>query len=153
MTQKPSNSSSWRDALSDVASEEVDRVSLSSKHSVWLCDAPAVWGAHAVFRFPSSGAMALVCIATDRMVAASVGKGKGSRLYVCGEHHWERLSVTQMGPGLDWVNRKSWDVRCREHELWEVARTGTLPANRRVMGALSMMPAKVSGWETMMEEI
>jgi hypothetical protein len=58
-----------------------------------------------------------------------------------------------MGPGLDWVNRKSWDVRCRESELWEVARTGTLPTNRRVMGTLSMIPAKVSGWETMMEEI
>lgn len=87
------------------------------------------------------------------MVAVSVGKGKGSKLYVCGEHHWERLSVTQIGPGLDWTNRKSWDVRCREPELWEVVKSGMLPANRRVMGALSTMPAKVSGWETIMEEI
>lgn len=152
MTQKSRKLSNWQEALESVPFEETSRVNLTSKHCVWLCESPAVWGSHLVLRFPSTGAVALVSETTNRMVAVSVGKGKGSKLYVCGDHHWERLSVTQMGPGLDWAGRKTWDVRCREAELWEVARTGTLPANRRVMGTLSMMPTKVFGWETMMEE-
>jgi hypothetical protein len=143
---------SWEEALDGCSWSEESIVDLRSNHNVWLCNVPAVWGEHRVLSFPDSKSFAIVNIDSGRMTAVCVGSGKASKLYVCGEHHWERLSTLQIGPGLDWLKRKTWDFRCREAELWEVAKTGHLPANRRVMGAIPFSPSRFANYDSQIED-
>lgn len=137
--------------LKEAGFEEQGNVHLTSKHRVWLEDANAVWGDHRIFFNTKSNIQTILNKNGTSIVAVLVGNTKSGKLHVSKENHWERLSTTQLGPGLDWIGRKSWDVRCPERDLIEVAKTGKLPANRRVMGALAALQSKISsnlnGWD------
>lgn len=137
--------------MREAGFEEIGSVHLSSKLSVWLSSENAVWGEHRIFKNDKTTVQAILNADGSAIVAVLVGNLKSGKLHVSKDVHWERLSSTQLGPGLDWIGRKSWDVRCPERDLLEVARTGKLPANRRVMGALSGLAQKLSSksmeWE------
>jgi len=144
----------WRSQLAELELVEVDNVDLTSKHAVWLDPEPAHWGEFRTYRIESAGTRLLVRAGDDSLVAVLAGQGRAAKLHVGTETHWERLCSVQMGPGLDWINKKSWDVRCREEDLVEVARTGRSPSARRVGGALAIGNYRASGrgWTELEDE-
>jgi len=135
----------WRTILNGLVVEEDGIMQLESKHAVWLESEPAKWGSFRVLRIESTGVQILVADNDDSLAAVLLGQGKAAKLYVNSEKHWERTCSVQMGPGLDWARRKSWDARCKEVELAEVARTGKAPAVRKLGGALTIGSFKASG--------
>ena len=135
----------WRAQLADLELSEAETVELESKHTVWLDMVPAFWGTFLTYRIDAAGTRLLVRAKDDSLVAVLAGQGRTAKLHVSTETHWERLSSVQLGPGLDWANKKSWDVRCREEDLPEVARNGKLTSMRRLSGALAIGNYKASG--------
>jgi hypothetical protein len=123
---------SWNVYLDHLEPREIAKISLTSKFKAWLCEEPCDWGDLSVFEFKNSDSKALVN-SNNKVVAVSIGNGKLAKLCVNTEYHWEQRCTNKLGPGLDWLNKKNWDFRSKETELWEIAITGQIPKNRKMI--------------------
>lgn len=123
---------SWEIFLAGQPYQEIAKVDLVSKYCIWTCKEPAKWGTHKIVSFENTDSKALIN-GDNKIVAVVLGNGKLSKLCVNSELHWEQRGTTKLGPGLDWLNKKNWDFRSRENELWEIILSGQVPKNKRMM--------------------
>jgi hypothetical protein len=123
---------SWEIYLKDKKYEEIEKINLSSKHCIWLHKENANWGNHKIINFEKTEILALVN-EENKIVAVNIGNGKLSKLCVNSQYHWEQRGTIKLGPGLDWKNKKNWDFRFPEKDIWDIILTGKIPSSRKVM--------------------